>query len=88
MLYVVTQTSDYDKVIRGQSYPTLGTLLPYLGAQSAYQRNPSYPTFTDKVICGLRGKLSHYGGALRCSEIRLIWYETGYRESRRAPNLL
>jgi len=28
---------------------------------------PSYPTFTDRVICGLRGKLSHYSGALRCS---------------------
>ena len=62
--------------------------MPYLGAQRAHQRNLSYPTFTNKVICGLRGKLSHYGRALRCYESRFIWYETGYRESRRAPNLL
>ena len=67
MLYVVTQTPDDNRSIRGQSYPTLEMLLPYLSAQSAHLRNLSYPTFTGKVIGGLRGKLAHYGGALRCS---------------------
>ena len=78
MLYVVTQTPDGINSLGGQSYPTLEMLLPYLGAQSAHQRNLSYPTFTDKVICGLRGKLSHYGGALRCLEGSFVWYEMGY----------
>ena len=88
MLDVVMQTPDDNTVVGGQSYPTLNTLLPYLGVQSVHQRNPSYPTFTDKVISGLRGKLSHYGGALRCYECHFEWHEAGYRESRRALNLL
>ena len=37
-----------------------------------------YSTFTDRVICGLRGKLSHYGGALRCLLGPFIWHEIGY----------
>ena len=88
MLYVVTRTPDDDTGGGGQSYPTLKTLLPYLGVQSAHQRNLSYSTFTDKVICGLRGKLSHNGEALRYHESCFVWHETGHRESRRAPNLL
>ena len=39
-------------------------MLPYLGAQSANQRSSSYPTFTEKVICELRGKLSAIVGLL------------------------
>ena len=65
MLHVIMRTPDGINSIDGQSYPTLEVLLPYLDAQSVHLRNPSYPTFTDKVICGLRGKLSHYGGAFR-----------------------
>ena len=72
MLYVVTRTPDDNNRIGGQSYPTLRMLLPYLGAQKVHQRNYCYPTFTNKVICGLRGKLSHSGGALRCYESRSI----------------
>ena len=65
MFYVVTRIPEGYKSIRGQSYPTLRMLLPYLGAQSAHQGNHSYPAFTGKVICGLRGKLPQYCGSLR-----------------------
>ena len=37
---------------------------------------------------GPLGTLSRYGGALGCYESHFVWYETGYRESRRALNLL
>ena len=56
MLYVVMRTPDGNTSLGGQSYPTLKVLLPYLGVLRVHQRNPSYHTFTDKVICGLRGK--------------------------------
>ena len=87
MLYVVTWTPIGNKDIGGQSYPTLGTFFPYLGHSDGHLRNPSYPTFTDKVICGLRGKLSDYCSALRYIQSHFVWHKMSYRESRRASKL-
>jgi len=49
--------------------------LPYLSNMITLPWDPSYPTFTDKVICGVSGKLSYlvglldvYRAALYCRE--------------------
>jgi len=39
-------------------------LLPNLGVLVTILRGPSYSTFIDKVIRGLRGKILHFSGAL------------------------
>jgi len=50
-----------------ESYPTMDILLLNLGVLVTLLRGPSYSTFIDKVIHGLRGKLSYFSGALRNS---------------------
>ena len=58
--------------------PYLGNMITLPGDPVTLLRYPSYPTFTDKVICRLRGKLSHYRGALKCSYGCFVWYEADH----------
>ena len=76
------------KGIRGQSYPTLGIWPLFPWVPVTLQRNPSYPTFTGKVILELRGRLPHILWALRC-----LWMHTHLRReashlSKGGPNML
>ena len=61
--------------------------LPYLGTYMVNLKNPSDPTCTNKVVCRLKGKLSHYDRSLRYYKSSFVWHEIGNRESRRGLNL-
>jgi len=82
------RASGVVKGIRGQSYPILGIWLLCPWVPVTLLRNPSYPTFTSKVILELRGLLPHILRALRCSWARTHLRVETPRLNESGPNML
>ena len=76
------------KGIRGQSYPTLGIWLLCPWVPVTLLRNPSYPTFTRKLILELRGRLPHILWALRCSWAYMHLRGEAPHQCKSGPNIL